>query len=268
MNLFSRIFKTYRDKDGWIKVRTPDVEHLDSDIYSDYKQFSDLCEYASSKNFGAQIKEASHGLACVIGYRNLYQERINETGDEDIEALAKMLIVCRFSNSIYSTMRLACMGLVLDAIACFKTAFEALQYGRLISLKPEFAASFMDSEKPLRPVEVRKALQSLGHDVERARKRYSMLSTFSHVGGTGEVLTLEPIEGNVAFKIGGYVDPELQRQIIVECHKACGEFLAFSTGIRHENVERYHATIKGWIAEGLSADEIMQRIPTLIEEMK
>ena len=268
MHFFSRAFKTYRDKSGWTQVRTSEVERLDSDVYFGYKQFSDLCEYASSKNFGTQIKEASHGLACVIGYRNLYQERINENGEEDTEAIAKMLVVCRFSNSIYSTMRLACMGLVLDAIACFKTAFEALQYGRLISLRPEFATSFMDAKKPLRPVEVRKALQSLGHDVERARKRYSMLSTFSHVGGTGETLTLEPIEGNVALKIGGYVDPELQRQIIVECHKACGEFLAFSSGIRHENVERYHATIKSWIAEGLSADEIMQRIPILIEEMK
>lgn len=81
-------------------------------------------------------------------------------------------------------MRLACMGLILDGVACFKTAFEALQYGRLISLKTEQAATFMNVDRSLRPVEVRRELEKLGHSVEIARRQYSMLSTFSHVGGT------------------------------------------------------------------------------------
>lgn len=104
--------------------------------------------------------------------------------------------------------------------------------------------------------------------MELARKRYSMLSTFSHVGGTGETLTLEAIADNVAFKIGGYVDPQLQKRIILDCHKACGEFIAFNIGIRHENVEEYHRTIKGWIAEGIPDADVLQRIEKLIEKMK
>ncbi len=268
MNYLDRLLKTYRDKDGWTKVRTPDLEHLNSSIYFDYKGFSDLAEYVSGRNFGNELKEASHGLSCVIAYRNIYQLEINERGEDDIATLAKMFIVCRFANSIYATMRLASIGLILDGISCFKTAFEALQYGRLISLKPEQASTFMDVEKSLRPVEVRKELKKLGHNADIARKQYSMLSNFSHVGGTGETLTMESIEGNVAFKIGGYVDPPLQKQLIMDCHKACGEFIAFTIGIRHENVDEYHRTIKAWIAEGLPQEEILRRTQNLIQKMR
>lgn len=49
MNFLRRAFQTYRDKNGWINVKTPEVEVLNSSIYFDYKRFSDLCEYASSK---------------------------------------------------------------------------------------------------------------------------------------------------------------------------------------------------------------------------
>jgi hypothetical protein len=158
------------------------------------------------------------------------------------------------------------MGMILDSIACLKTAFEALQYVRLISLDPKFAASFIDAAKSLRPVAVRKQLEKMGHDVERARAKYSMLSRFSHIGGTGETLVLEDIGGNVAFKVGGYLDPNLQRSIIQDCHKACGEFIAFSIGIRHENVEAYHNKIKEWIAEGAPTKELLQRIEKLMIE--
>lgn len=150
-------------------------------------------------------------------------------------------------------------------MGCLKTAFEALQYSRLISLKPEEASTFLDPEKSLRPVEVRKRLEALGHDAEQARKRYSMLSTFTHVGGTGETLTLEQIDENVSFRIGGYIDPDLQRGIIRDCHTAAGELIAFSAGVRQENVEKYHQTIKDWNSEGISPEEIMRRIPDLVK---
>lgn len=264
MSFLDRFFKIYKDKDGWSKVNSPEIEHLNSAIYFDYKRFSDLAEYASGKNFESKLKEASHALSCIIAYRNMYQLRINERGEEDATTVANIFIVCRFANSIYATMRLACMGLILDGVACFRTAFEALQYGRLISLKPELASTFMDVEGSLRPVEVRKELERLGHNVDLARKQYSMLSTFSHVGGLGETLTTEDIGGNVAFKIGGYLDPPLQKRLITDCHKACGEFIGFTIGIRHENIDRYHQTIKTWIAEGLAQEEILQRIQTLI----
>jgi hypothetical protein len=126
----------------------------------------------------------------------------------------------------------------------------------------------MDVENTLRPVEVRKQLQKMGHDVELARKRYAMLSTFSHIGGTGETLVMEDIGGNVAFKIGGYLDPGLQRKIINDCHKACGEFIAFSHGIRHENVEKYHTTIKSWIAQDVPTKEMLERIQRLMVELR
>lgn len=268
MGFIRRWLKTYRNNEGWVNVRAPEVEYAHSKIYYDLKEFSDLAEYVSSKNFGDDLKEVSHGLSCVFLYRNKYQLDVNEHGEEDQVSVAKLFITCRFANSTYAAMRLACMGLILDGIACLKTAFEALQYIRLISLKPEFASTFMDPEKSLRPVEVRKQLGALGHDAELARSRYSMLSMFSHVGGTGETLTLEAVPGNVAFKIGGYVDPKLQKRIVWDCHTACGEFIAFNIGIRHEKVEEYHRTIKSWIAEGLSEDEILKRTEELIEKFK
>jgi hypothetical protein len=268
MNVLKRFLKIYREKNGWIKVKTPKTEYLNSRIYFDYKELSDLYDYASNKNFKKELDEASHGLSSVIMYRNTYQLEINERGEEDVVLIAKMFVVCRFANSIYATLRLACMGMILDSVSCLKTAFEALQYARLISLDPKFASNFMDVEKSLRPVEVRRHLERMGHDVELARKKYAMLSTFSHIGGTGETLILEDIGGNIAFKIGGYLDPGLQRSIIQDCHKACGEFIAFSIGIRHENVETYHRTIKEWIAEGLSSEEMLRRIKKLMVELR
>jgi hypothetical protein len=268
MKFLKRWLKTYRDNEGWINVKVPAIEYLHSQYYFDLKEFSDLAEYASSKNFGDDLKEASHALSCVVMYRNMYQLEVNKNGENDLVSVAKLFVTCRFENSTYAAMRLACMGLILDGIACLKTAFEALQYIRLISLEPDFASTFAAANKSLRPVEVRKELESLGHDVELARSRYSMLSTFSHVGGTGETLTLEAVPGNVTFKIGGYVDPKLQKRIILDCHKACGEFIAFNIGIRHENAEEYHRTIKSWIAEGLPDDEILRRTEELIKRFK
>lgn len=269
MNILKRFNKFYRDKDGWTKVKRPEIEYVNSRIYFDYKELSDLYETASStKNFKTELAEASHALSTIIMYRNMYQSDLNERGEEDIVLVAKMFIVCRFANSIYACLRLACMGLILDAATCLKTAFEALQYGRLISLDQTFAASFMDPDGSLRPVEVRKHLEKMGHNVEAARKKYAMLSTFTHMGGTGETLVMEDISGNVAFTIGGYLDPNLQRRIVQDCHKACGEFIAYSIGIRAENVERYHGTIKQWIAEGLSKDEMLPRIEKLRADLR
>jgi hypothetical protein len=268
MRALKRLFQTYRDKNGWLKVKLPEIEHLHSRIYFDYKNISDLNEFASSENFEKELTEASHGLSSVIVYRNRYELEINERGEQDQILIAKMFLVCRFSNSIYSALRLACMGMILESISCLKTAFEALQYVRLISLDTSFASNFMDVDNALRPVEVRKQLQKMGHDVELARKRYAMLSTFSHIGGTGETLVMEDIGGSVAFKIGGYLDPGLQKRIINDCHKACGEYIAFSHGIRHENVERYHATIKSWIAQDVPAKEMLERIQRLMVELR
>jgi hypothetical protein len=52
----------YRDKDGWTKLRRPEVEHLSSRIYFDYKELSDLYETASNRNFKTELDEASHGF--------------------------------------------------------------------------------------------------------------------------------------------------------------------------------------------------------------
>jgi hypothetical protein len=268
MKIFRRFNKFYRDKDGWTKVKRSEVEYLHSRIYLDYRELSDLYDAASDRNFKTELDDASHGLFTVLMCRNGYQLEWGERGEGDVVLTAKMFLVCRFVNSTYACLRLACMGLVLDATACLKTAFEALQFIRLISLDETFASSFMDSDKSLRPVEVRRHLQRMGHDVEGTQKKYAMLSKFSHLGGTGETLTLEDIGGSAAFVTGGSIDPHLQRSIIRDCHRACGEFIAYSIGIRAENVEKYHGTIKRWIAEGLSSQEILQRTERLIVELR
>lgn len=79
MFILNYLLKTYGDKDGWTKIKQPKIERLNSGIYFDYNNFSDLAEYASGKNFENELKEASHGLSCVITYRNLYQLQINRT---------------------------------------------------------------------------------------------------------------------------------------------------------------------------------------------
>lgn len=265
MDYFRFFSKTYKDKEGVTRIKYKDSGKVSDKIFYDLKSFSNACEYASAQNFHEDIMKASRGLSSVVLYQDYYYAKIVNEGETDF-AIAKLFIICRFSNSIYAAMRLACMGLILDAIGCLKTAFEALQYSRLISLDPDEAPTFLDPDKSLRPVEVRKRLENLGHDVEQARQRYSILSTFAHIGGTGETLTLEQIDENVSFRIGGYVDPELQRGIVLDCHKATGELIAFSAGVRQENVEKYHQTIKAWDAEGIAPEEILRRIPDLIKE--
>jgi hypothetical protein len=123
MNYLKRLLKVYRDKSGWMKVRMPEIERLNSRIYFDYKRFSDLYDYASSQNFKSDLDEASHGLFAVVMYRNMYQLELNDRGEEDTVLVARMFLVCRFANSIYAALRLACMGMILDSTACLKTAF-------------------------------------------------------------------------------------------------------------------------------------------------
>ncbi len=164
MKFFKRLFKMHRDKNGWLKVKLPEIEHLHSRIYFDYKSISDLNEFASSENFKKELAEASHGLSSVIMYRNMYQLELNERGEQDQVLIAKMFLVCRFSNSIYSALRLACMGMILDSISCLKTAFEALQYVRLISLDTRFASNFMVFKKRSLTTAIRLAA-SLSHSV-------------------------------------------------------------------------------------------------------
>ncbi|AVX03443.1 hypothetical protein MXMO3_00912 [Maritalea myrionectae] len=266
MDKFRFFGKTYKDQSGVTRIKYRDNGRLDSKIYFELKKFSNACEYASSHNFHETLLEASHGLSCVIMYQDYYYAQIVHDDESDY-SVAKLFIVCRFSNSIYASMRLACMGLILDSIGCLKTAFEALQYSRLISLKPDEASTFLDPDHSLRPVEVRKKLQQLEHDAEHARDKYSMLSTFSHVGGTGEMLTLEEIDDDVSFRVGGYVDPSLQEKLVKDCHLATGEFIAFNSGIRQENVERFHQTIKDWIAEGATPKDIANQIKNLVNEL-
>ena len=264
MDRFRFFGKTYKDKYGVTRIKYKNSGAVSDRIYYDLKSFSNACEYASSNNFNEEIMLASRGLSSVILYQDYYYHRMISEGETDF-AMAKLFIICRFSNSIYAAIRLACMGLILDGIGCLKTAFEGLQYSRLISLDPSVATIYLDPDEPLRPVEVRKRLEKLEHDVDSAKERYSTLSKYAHIGGIGESLVLEHIDDDVSFRIGGYVDPELQSGIVRDCYRATGELIAFSAGVRQENVEKYHQTIREWYTEGLSPEEIMRRIPNLVE---
>jgi hypothetical protein len=89
MNILERLLKIHHAKDGWTKVREPEIEHLNSRVYFEYKGRSDLYEHASYENFKPELNEASHALSTVIMYRNMYQLDLNERGEEDVVLIAK-----------------------------------------------------------------------------------------------------------------------------------------------------------------------------------
>jgi hypothetical protein len=93
MDFLARWLKTYRDTKGWLRIKLPEIERLHSRIYFELRDFSDLAEYASSKNFGKELNEASHALASVTMYRNFYQLELNKNGEEDVVSMAKLFIV-------------------------------------------------------------------------------------------------------------------------------------------------------------------------------
>ncbi|MHB1109606.1 MAG: hypothetical protein ACYCZU_04720 [Devosia sp.] len=263
MQLLSRL-RLRRGKDGAFRAKFPHEMSLDSKTFGRMVQFSADTEDATRRNLSPEVEQLENAIATALMYHGLYLSRISD-GDEDTLEIAQLMLLCRFTNALYATARLTMMGLVLEAMGMFRSALEALQLARLVHLDGTFAKSYLHPSEALRPVEVRKELEKRGHDVQKARAQYSSLSTTSHIGGFGESLLLEPVEDGVAFNIGGYVDVSLQRRLLVDCHLAIGEYVAFHAGVRQEDVDVYHAQVKAIIARTGDVRLALAGIGDLIE---
>ena len=230
--------------------------------------FSYRTETASEKNTKEEFYWIKNSISVLLMFHGFYLENIEDGAKEDSPEIAQMMLLCRFTNAIYATTRLTMMGLILEAMGMLRMAIEALQLARLINIEPSFSKPYMDPNQALRPVEVRKELEKLGHDVSKARAQYATISATAHAGGLGESLLLEPLGEGIGFNIGGYVDAGLQQKILSTCNTAVGEYVAFHSGIRQEDVEEYHQIIKKMHEDNRNDPEILQKISALAADFQ
>jgi hypothetical protein len=106
----------------------------------------------------------------------------SESGEDDrLSNKVVLVLSARFNNSIFGTIRMISFCMWPEAFMLYRAAFEVLQYQRLLGIEPAYGKTFFDS--PLSPVEVRRTLEKVGHDVEAIRNQYRALSGWAHVGG-------------------------------------------------------------------------------------
>ena len=137
-----------------------------------------------------------------------------EQQPKSIERNVKMMLACKMFNHVYSGIILAESGLLADALLCERSALETIAFHWLICVEPSSALEY-ESGKTLRPVEVRRRLESHGVDIENIRDLYSIGSEFAHVGRSGERLNCSlksPTEGSLLF--GGTSSPNDQSELL------------------------------------------------------
>lgn len=159
-----------------------------------------------------------------------------------LEAKVRVSLETTFYNSLYAAFRLLSFGMQREAVVLLRNAFEALQYFRLLSF--DDAAYDCFESKPLRPVEVRKRLEALGHDPEPIRKSYSALSEMSHLGGPGSLSFDLSNVNSEPIAIGGYVDEESGTEILQTIVSMTHLFQAFALGVSEDNAVVYFSEIR------------------------
>jgi hypothetical protein len=244
-------------------------ETFAQDIFYRARKTSTAIERTTDQNLKEELAQASSALNAV----NLSQKRAHaqiaaaKSPSDTTIAEAKYLLACRFCNSIYATLRLTLMGMPLEANTMLRSALEILQYHRLIHLKTSEAELYLDHEKSLTPVEVLARLKEFGEDTAKNKDRHSKINKLAQIGGIGEVFAIEPGEGEVSYRIGGYVETDFQRAMIVSARDLCGDFIAFSSGIRPENVDRFHSGVLELFLK-YPPQKAFQKAEKLIESLK
>ncbi len=153
-----------------------------------------------------------------------------------------------FNNSLYAAVRLLSFGMIREANSLVRTAFEALQYFRLLEFDNTAFEEF--DTKPLKAVEVRKRLEACGHDPAPIRQRYGELSRASHLGGPGTLdFSLDELDADV-IRIGGYSDEQLQTDLLRDIVLLTHLFQAFGLGISDENALTYFEELRTVLNSG------------------
>jgi hypothetical protein len=138
-----------------------------------------------------------------------------------------MMLTARFINHMFSQLLLTERGLLLDAFNCSRAAIETTGFYWLV-LKDPSTAELYDSEKSLKPVEVRKRLEVLDIDITALRDLYGFQSEIAHVGNKTDGLQIfweSPRAGRLL--IGGGGDRDVQRALLVGMVKSVFRFVKY-----------------------------------------
>ena len=186
---------------------------------------------------------------------------------ELLQAKVSTAIETDFHNCLYASVRLLGFGMSVQATILLRSAFEALQYFRLLYFDKTAYISF--GTTPLRPVVVRKRLQELGHDTDQIRKIYADLSSLSHIGGPGS-LDFEMDELDVeVVSIGGMENAARQDVIFDRAIEMAHLFQGFALGIDETKVADYFREIRHVLNDqNLSARERTERQLATVERFR
>jgi len=141
------------------------------------------------RSSSARVSSGSQNLATAVDDFNVFFQEL-ESLDDKLCVNVRKLLATKFFNHWYSSLILVEAGLMVDAILCERSSIETLAYHWLVCLDRTAAENY-DTEKPVRPVDVRRRLESLGADISYVRSSYSFGSSVGHVGRTSERFHLE-----------------------------------------------------------------------------
>jgi len=191
-------------------------------------------------------------------------EEISNRDRERHRMKVRLSLETTFNNSLYAAVRLLSFGMIREALSLVRTAYEALQYFRLLAFDDSAYDDF--DTKPLRAVDVRKRLEATGHDPEPIRRRYGELSSASHLGGTGALeFSFEDLDVDL-LRIGGYVDDDLQEEVLRDIILLTHLFQAFALGVSDENTVQYFDELRSALnGAEIAAGNIGVKVLELIE---
>ncbi|WP_454701518.1 hypothetical protein [Agrobacterium burrii] len=176
-----------------------------------------------------------------------YQQGTVDRKKQTLRFKVHISLETTFYNSLYAAVRLLSFGMSRESLILVRTAYEALQYFRLLFF--DDTAYDVFETAPLRPVEVRKRLEALGHDPAPIRQKYQELSATSHIGGSGALaFDLHDLDVDL-IRVGGYVDEISQVEILHEVVLLTHLFQAFALGISDENAVRYFDEIRSMLSD-------------------
>lgn len=163
-------------------------------------------ESIRKKSIRIRSKFKKEWVEAVDEFSKFYDEL--EKSPKSILCSVKMLLSTRFFNHIFSSLTLAEVGLLADAIVCERSSIETLAGYKLVCVAPDYANKYNTDKFP-KPVEVRKKLESLGYaqEVENIRGIYKSASGITHLNRDHERFSMDWENKNISvLHIGGAYD--------------------------------------------------------------
>lgn len=235
------------------------------------KPYVDLIELQAERatDFKTRNKAKIAIFNHMLGYGFItrhFMSALNKATDnpETLQARVHISLETRFFNSIFASLRLTAFGMFTEANIVMRSAFEALQYFRLLYYDPSLY-NFFD-KKPLRPVEVRKKLEEIGHEIEFVRDIYSKMSSHCHVGGDGSLnFDIHDLDADI-ISIGGFNSPEIQDSILNELIVMMHLFQGFALGLNETGILEYFNEIRALLQDGDVTQEKTERFFEIIKK--